>query len=69
MTETFDGVKSLDGPPGSATIDHDAPDSPECEAIQQLADNIYNNKLMTIPEPMSFDELHHWWQANKTLAA
>jgi nitrogenase iron protein NifH len=46
-----------------------APDSPECEAMRQLADNIYNNESMAIPEPMTFDELHHWWQDNKQLAA
>ncbi|MDJ0926021.1 MAG: nitrogenase iron protein NifH [Gammaproteobacteria bacterium] len=42
-----------------------APDSPECDAMRQLADNIYNNESMDVPEPMTFDELHHWWQANK----
>lgn len=46
-----------------------APDSPECDAMRELADNIYNNKSMAVPEPMTFDELHHWWQANKALAA
>jgi nitrogenase iron protein NifH len=46
-----------------------APDSPECDAMRQLADNLYNNEFMAIPEPMSFDDLHHWWQENKTRAA
>jgi nitrogenase iron protein NifH len=46
-----------------------APDSSECDAMRQLADNIYNNEFMAIPKAMDFDELHHWWQANRTLAA
>ncbi len=46
-----------------------APESPECAALGLLADNLYRNDRMAIPEPMSFDELHHWWRANKALAA
>jgi nitrogenase iron protein NifH len=46
-----------------------APDTPECDAMRQLARNIVNNEALTIPEPMTFDELHHWWQEHKALAA
>ncbi len=46
-----------------------APDTPECDAMRQLAKNIVDNESLSIPEPMTFDELHHWWQDNKALAA
>mgnify|MGYP001818579622 FL=1 len=37
--------------------------------MRQLAKNIVDNDSLAIPEPLNFDELHHWWQDNKTLAA
>lgn len=46
-----------------------APDSPECDAFRELVDNLYNNETLTVPEAITFDELHHWWQANKSIAA
>jgi nitrogenase iron protein NifH len=46
-----------------------APDTPECDAMRQLAKNIVNNESLAIPAPMTFDELHHWWQEHKALAA
>ena len=42
---------------------------PDERKINITNDNIYNNDSLTVPEPMSFDELHHWWQKQKTLAA
>jgi nitrogenase iron protein NifH len=46
-----------------------APDTPECDMMRKLAENINDNQSLSIPEPMTFDELHYWWQENKALAA
>ncbi|MCP4715762.1 MAG: hypothetical protein GY868_11650, partial [Deltaproteobacteria bacterium] len=41
------------------------PDSPECAAFQNLTDSIWNNKNFTVPQTMSFEELHEWWTGAK----
>jgi nitrogenase iron protein NifH len=46
-----------------------APDSPECDAFRELVDNLYNNETLTIPNAITFDELHYWWQDNKLIGA
>ena len=51
------------------TVFEYAPDSPECDALRELVDNLYNNEALTVPEVITFDELHHWWQENKAIAA
>lgn len=46
-----------------------APDSSECDAFRVLVDNLYSNETLTIPKAITFDELHYWWQENKSSAA
>ena len=38
------------------------PDSPECEAFSNLADNIWDNSTFSIPQGINFEDLHNWWQ-------
>jgi nitrogenase iron protein NifH len=43
------------------TLFQHAPDTPECEAFQQLTDSIWENKDMSVPSSFTFKELHTWW--------
>jgi len=38
-----------------------APDTPECEAFRQLAESIWNNTALAVPNSFSFEKLHAWW--------
>jgi nitrogenase iron protein NifH len=43
------------------TLFQHAPDTPECESFRQLADSIWNNKDLAVPNSFTFEELHAWW--------
>jgi len=51
------------------TVFEYAPDSPESDALRELGNNLYNNENLEVPNAITFDELHHWWQENKSMAA
>jgi nitrogenase iron protein NifH len=51
------------------TVFEYAPDSPEADALRELVDNLHNNETLEVPNAITFDELHHWWQENKAMAA
>lgn len=39
-----------------------APDSKECDAFRTLTENIWNNKMFTIPNSIRFEDLYAWWR-------
>ena len=43
------------------TLFQHAPDTPECNAFQQLTDSIWENNDMSVPSSFTFKELHTWW--------
>ncbi len=43
------------------TLYQHAPDSTECDAFRDLNRAIMHNKELSVPQTLSFDELHHWW--------
>jgi len=47
------------------TLFQHAPETPECEAFRQLAENIWENTNFSVPGSMSFEELHAWWSRVK----
>ncbi len=51
------------------TVFEYAPDSPEADALRELVDNLHKNETLEVPNAITFDELHHWWQENKVMAA
>jgi len=38
------------------------PESKECDAFRTLTNNIWNNKMLTIPNSINFEELYRWWR-------
>jgi len=38
-----------------------SPDSEECKIYREIGGEIYRNKDLVIPTPMSFEELYEWW--------
>jgi nitrogenase iron protein NifH len=47
------------------TLFQHAPDTAECEAFRELAETIWNNTGFSVPQSMSFEELHRWWSKVK----
>lgn len=43
------------------TVFEMAPDSEEARLYREIGEKIYHNKSLTIPSPMSFEELYQWW--------
>ena len=41
------------------------PDSLECDAFRNLAENIWKNELYSVPTSMKFEDLHAWWMGAK----